>query len=235
MSKTRDIRLYEDLKILKELTESCQYLEINNAKSPFEKINEIEKPQTEYMLTYTLKGYIDSSGKIRDIHRVKMTLPNNYPITEPPIFRFEDDFWHTNVYSSGEVCLGFGSTNKWKPTFPLEDLIIDIAKIICFKKDSYNTKSPANSACNQNWISSHQIPVDKRNIIPKNLPDVTVIQKNIPDVIVKKIPPIIKTNTPVNYGSPPNSDSSSSKPITIRITKDSIPKKIKILKDQLKT
>jgi hypothetical protein len=137
------------------------------------------------MLTFALKGYIDESGNTADSHQVKMTLPARYPISESPQFQFVNKLWHPNVYNNGDVCLGLSS--GWKPGFIITDLVVDIAKYICFKDDSYNLDSSANGSCDEDWISDHDIPVDHTNIFMVDKP-VVVVKENKINIKIKDAP-----------------------------------------------
>lgn len=164
MVKIRELRLLEDKKKLEKIAEFCHYLNVQPVKG---------NPPSEYMLTFSLKGYIDEAGNTRDIHQVRLFLPSGYPISMPPSFQFVNKLWHPNVYVNGDVCLGF-SNSTWKPGFRIDELVVDIAKLICFKKDSYNLGSIANRNCDASWINSHIIPIDNTNILPVDKPSIVV-------------------------------------------------------------
>ena len=176
MNKTREFRLLEDKKKLEKMAESCPYLTVQQVKG---------NPPTEYMLTFKLRGYIDSKGNTRDMHQVRLTLPSGYPILSPPSFQFVNKLWHPNVYRNGDVCLGL--SGSWKPGYRIDELVEDIAKYICFKKDSYNLSSIANSSCDASWIRTHTIPVDNTNILHVDKFNVVVKKPKI-DIKIKDNP-----------------------------------------------
>lgn len=178
MSSTRDTRLVEDQKKLEKLAAACDYLQVEPIRG---------NPPTEYLLTFKLNGYVDSSGKVSKTHKVRLTLPAGYPISDWPAFHFDKGLWHPNVYTSGDVCLGF-SSSRWKPGFRIDELVIDIAKFICFKEDSYNLNSPANGGCSSSWISSHTIPVDSTNVLPRNIHGIRIKEKPKISIKVKEKP-----------------------------------------------
>ena len=82
----------------------------------------------------------DRSGKISEITKVEIQLPERYPFVEPKVI-FKTIVFHPNVYSSGQVCLG----TKWIPTEGLDLLLERLIKILVFDATILNTKSPANS------------------------------------------------------------------------------------------
>ncbi|MGE5341248.1 MAG: ubiquitin-conjugating enzyme E2 [Candidatus Omnitrophota bacterium] len=172
----------EDKKKLEKLVESCHYLTVQPIKG---------NPPAEYILTFKLRGYIDVEGNTRDIHQVRLLLPSGYPISAPPSFQFINRLWHPNVYLNGDVCLGFSGSN-WKPSFRIDELVVDLAKYICLKEDSYNLKSLANSSCNAAWITSHTIPIDNTNILPVDKPKIVIKEKKNIDI------KITNSQTPMN-------------------------------------
>jgi ubiquitin-protein ligase len=176
MNKTRELRLLEDKKKLEKMAESCPYLTVQPVKGT---------PPTEYMLTFKLRGYINRAGNTRDTHKVRLRLPAGYPISAAPSFQFVNKLWHPNVYSNGDVCLGL--SGAWKPGYRIDELVEDIAKYICFKKDSYNLSSKANSSCDASWIRSHTIPADNTNILSVDKLNV-VVKKSKIDIKIKDTP-----------------------------------------------
>lgn len=191
MSKTRDLRLREDKKKLDKMAQSCGYLTIQPLKG---------NPPSAYMLTFSLTGYIDASGKKGNSHQVKLTLPARYPIHEAPKFQFVKKLWHPNVYANGDVCLGL--TSRWNPGFIITELVLDIAKYICFKEDSYNLSSLANSRCNATWIAAHPVPVDHTNIFFEDKPAIVVKEKKL-NISIKEAPANLqdKIKIRINHGT----------------------------------
>jgi len=150
MGRARDIRLLSDYQKISHFIE----------KHPFISIVKVEgMPPVEYLLAFQLSGYINISGQVVTHHEVKLMFPEQYPFSAPPKFSFTKSLFHPNVYKNGDVCHGW-YLNNWHPGIHIEDLLLDIAKMICFKPDSYNLKSPANFLCDSEWIATHQIPID---------------------------------------------------------------------------
>jgi ubiquitin-protein ligase len=170
MSKTRNIRLQQDKKKLEKLAESCHFLTVQPTKG---------NPPTEYMLTFKLRGYIDSAGNTRDIHKVRLDIPAQYPFSAPPAFYFTGKLWHPHVMDNGWACIGFHG-NEWTPAFRIDDLVIDVAKFICFKEDSYVKPLAHHFA---EFIKSHPIPSDNTNILGVN--KIIVKPKPKPNIEVK--------------------------------------------------
>lgn len=170
MGRARDIRLMTDRQKIKQLEEKYHYFNI---------VEEKGIPPTEYILKFDLKGYINQAGQTASEHLVRLSLPEKYPFSAPPKFSFLNNLFHPNVYTNGDVCHGW-YLNHWDMGIHIDDLIMDIARMICFKTNSYNLKSPANYFCNQEWILAHQIPIDHTNLIEKN----TAHTYSIPDYLL---------------------------------------------------
>ncbi|XP_028402984.1 ubiquitin-conjugating enzyme E2 2-like [Dendronephthya gigantea] len=55
--------------------------------------------------------------------KIQIVLPEEYPLS-PPTIRFLTPVFHVNIeQSSGHVCLGFVSADKWNPTNGVEDVL----------------------------------------------------------------------------------------------------------------
>ncbi|CAB4036406.1 Hypothetical predicted protein [Paramuricea clavata] len=55
--------------------------------------------------------------------KTQVVLPEEYPLS-PPTIRFLTPVYHVNIdQSSGQVCLGFVSADKWNPTNGIEDVL----------------------------------------------------------------------------------------------------------------
>ncbi len=180
MGKVRDIRLAEDQKKITQLA----------ARYPFLKITQVKgNPAYQYLLVFQLLGYVNAKGDLAQLHPLLVTFPEKYPFAAPPKFTFLKGLFHPNVYQNGDVCHGW-YLNNWTPAIRVDDLLMDIMKMICFKKDSYNLASPANYDCDRDWIARHRIPADYINLnlgymdtLPKNMPVPEKItkQREVPD------------------------------------------------------
>lgn len=154
MGKARDIRLAQDSQKIYELANGSPYFHVVSSKG---------MPASEYLLEFRLRGYLNQEGQTANLHRVKLFLPEQYPFSAPPKFAFAKTLFHPNVYKNGDVCHGW-YLNNWNPAIRIDDLIMDVAKMICFKTDSYNLRSPANYNCDKDWIAAHKIPADRTNL-----------------------------------------------------------------------
>ena len=155
MGRARDLRLLGDQQKIMKLAAGCPYLRIKPIKG---------QPPTAYQLEFKLKGYINKNAQVAGFHKVRLVFPEQYPFFAPPKFSFLGrGLFHPNVYRNGEVCHGW-YLNNWNPAIHIDDLILDIARIISFKTNSYNLKSPANYACDMEWIEAHEIPVDTTDL-----------------------------------------------------------------------
>lgn len=158
MGRARDMRLLSDY----------QKITLFANKFPFLTINKVEgMPPVEYLLEFKLKGYLNAQSEIANVHTLKLTFPEQYPFSAPPKFAFVKGLFHPNVYKNGDVCHGW-YLNNWHPGIHIDDLLMDITKMICFKPDSYNLKSPANYACDADWIATHTIPADDITLFINN-------------------------------------------------------------------
>ncbi len=156
MGRARDMRLLEDQRKIEELAQKVGYFQVTNTRG---------LPPTEYTLEFCLQGYINKEGEIVNGHIVRLSLPERYPFSAPPKFSILNGLFHPNVYKNGDVCHGW-FLNNWHPAIHIDDLILDVAKMISFKSDSYNLKSPANYDCDEEWIKNHQIPLDETLLEP---------------------------------------------------------------------
>lgn len=154
MGRVRDMRLLQDWRKIKRMADAVPFLTIKRLKG---------QPPTEYILTFNLKGYVNGSGTIAHGHDVRLIFPEKYPLAAPPKFAFLKGLFHPNVYLNGDVCHGW-YLNNWNPAINISDFIVDIAKMICFKTDSYNMSSPANYSCDKEWIAKHIIPIDNTSL-----------------------------------------------------------------------
>lgn len=181
MGRARDTRLLSDYQKISEFT----------AKRPYVCITEVKgMPPVAYTLEFLLNGYVDETGKTARKHLLRIIFPEQYPFSVPPKFVFVNGLFHPNVYKNGDVCHGWYLHN-WHPGIHIDDLLIDIAKIICFKTDSYNLKSPANFACDAEWIATHPIPADEIQLTePVTLTGAVVSLPAEPDKKTK--PPLAK-------------------------------------------
>lgn len=206
MGRARDIRLLEDAQKVRELELRSDYLSVTYKRGT---------PPTEYLLRFNLTGYLNREGKTTDKHIVRITFPEQYPFSAPPKFSFLRGLYHPNVYRNGDVCHGW-YLNNWHPAIRVDDLLMDLAKMICFKKDSYNLKSPANYDCDEDWIAANQIPIDDKDlqqwypdISPSNQP------KIIQEPTIRKSPLQINVKSTKNFS--PSKIKKSATNIRIRI------------------
>ncbi|GAB5593884.1 Ubiquitin-conjugating enzyme subunit [Umbelopsis nana] len=83
--------------------------------------------------------------------KATMTFPEDYPF-QPPMFRFNNDFYHPNVYSDGRLCIsilhppgddpvsGEKAEERWNPTQSVESVLMSIISLLA----DPNCSSPAN-------------------------------------------------------------------------------------------
>jgi len=151
MNQTRLLRLQNDYEQLKNIDDISPYISIRGERG---------NPPTKYEIIYRIPGYVNSSGDIRDEHRVELNLPHDYPFSAPPKFRFLDSLWHPNVFVGGDVCLGLTADN-WRVGYELDQLVYDVGNIVLFDPISINLGSLARGTLTEwnAWINSHRAPL----------------------------------------------------------------------------
>jgi ubiquitin-protein ligase len=151
-----------EIRILRLENDNKALLNIDR-KSPHISIEPMSgRPPYKYLITYSVKGYLDQSGATRSIHHVEMTLPEGYPVSDPPQFIFRESLWHPNVFADGKVCLGL-TTSNWNFGYDIDQLIYDVGNMVRFAPNSINLKSIARMNIGKDawktWINSHQAPL----------------------------------------------------------------------------
>ncbi|KAG2207735.1 hypothetical protein INT47_011855 [Mucor saturninus] len=83
--------------------------------------------------------------------KATMTFPDDYPFN-PPTFRFNNEFYHPNVYPDGRLCIsilhppgedpisGEKAEERWNPTQSVESVLVSIISLLA----DPNCSSPAN-------------------------------------------------------------------------------------------
>ncbi|KAG2205591.1 hypothetical protein INT46_005511 [Mucor plumbeus] len=83
--------------------------------------------------------------------KATMTFPDDYPFN-PPTFRFNNSFYHPNVYPDGRLCIsilhppgedpisGEKAEERWNPTQSVESVLVSIISLLA----DPNCSSPAN-------------------------------------------------------------------------------------------
>ncbi|KXN69474.1 ubiquitin-conjugating enzyme, partial [Conidiobolus coronatus NRRL 28638] len=64
--------------------------------------------------------------------KLKITLPNNYPLSPPSII-FETPIYHPNIDESGVICLDIlkkGNSGKWTPVQTLSTVLISLTVLL---------------------------------------------------------------------------------------------------------
>lgn len=98
-------------------------------------------------------GIIGAPSTIYEGGYFKATLkfPNDYPFN-PPTFKFNNEFFHPNVYIDGRLCIsilhppgddptsGETAAERWNPTQSVESILISIVSLM----GDPNCSSPAN-------------------------------------------------------------------------------------------
>ncbi len=116
-------------------------------------------PPRDYEFTYHCRGIERLQGVnpvIRDVHRVKITLPANYPHEKPTVIMLTPIF-HPHVFVNNTVCIG-----NWVINESLDNLILRIGAIIQYDPNYFDFRSPANPEA-KNWAERymHLFPIGK--------------------------------------------------------------------------
>ncbi|KAI8971475.1 ubiquitin-conjugating enzyme/RWD-like protein [Mycotypha africana] len=114
--------------------------------------------------------------------KATMTFPDDYPFN-PPTFRFNNEFYHPNVYPDGRLCIsilhppgedpvsGEKAEERWNPTQSVESVLVSIISLLA----DPNCSSPANVDAGVAYrkdravfeaIVKKQVEVSKKDIPP---------------------------------------------------------------------
>ncbi|CAG8504777.1 13785_t:CDS:2 [Ambispora leptoticha] len=124
-------------------------------------------------------GIIGAPNTVYEGGYFKATLkfPDDYPFN-PPTFKFNNDFFHPNVYSDGRLCIsilhppgddptsGETAAERWNPTQSVESILISIVSLLV----DPNCSSPANVVMyrkereSYNSIVRAQVEASKKDI-----------------------------------------------------------------------
>lgn len=133
-------------------------------------IEKVGNPPTKYIFEFQLKGItgLDGNGKaiFAEKHTVEMVLHDDYPMSMP-FMRFHTPIFHPNVWSGGNICLGW-----FEIPYQISDVCAHVAKMIDYQ--IYDLNSPSNYKATE-WaksnsslfplshstLNNHQIPNDE--------------------------------------------------------------------------
>ncbi len=166
-----------DIKIQRRRTDYSRIRNFTLRNRHLKIVGATGNPPSKYTLLYTCKGYTGSDGGVSSGHRVILTLPTDYPLAVPS-FQFETPIFHPNIYADGEVCLGIDA-DQWLPGIPITTLIAKVGNMIRFSSGTFNLNSKAYTQRNpswEEWIASHQAPLDDMLYIPDDSDFIKVIQ-----------------------------------------------------------
>ena len=97
-------------------------------------------PPDKYIFEIRVNGLVpakDNSFVVRNLHKVEVFLPLDYP-RRPPFCRMVTPLFHPNI-DPQKICIG----DHWSAGQTLDQLVIRIAEMLCYQ--SYNVKSPLNA------------------------------------------------------------------------------------------
>jgi ubiquitin-protein ligase len=157
MSKARELRLLADYEHLRALTEgSGGTITIESVQG---------RPPDQYVLVYRCRSIERLNGEkpvFRDLHRVRIKLPANYPApSAPPVVDMLTPIYHPHVYPNRSVCMG-----SWETTEYLEDFALRMGALLQYDRRYLNVKDPANEEA-MYWVSRNLVllPTDDRTFV----------------------------------------------------------------------
>jgi ubiquitin-protein ligase len=146
----RETRLRSDYNRMLELTKENDLIAIEKTDGD---------PPEVYSLAFSCRGVVGvgPSGPVfADLHRVRISLPVEYP-TRPPQMRWLTPIFHPNINAEGTyVCV-----DTWYPSKFLDDLCIMLGRMIQYK--NYNPLNPLRlDAALWSKENPQLLPVDRR-------------------------------------------------------------------------
>jgi hypothetical protein len=157
MFKARELRLLADYEHLRALAaDSGGALTIETAQG---------RPPDQYVLVYrcrSIERLIGERPVLRDLHRVRIKLPANYPApSAPPVVDMLTPIFHPHVYANLSVCMG-----SWETTEYLEDFALRLGALLQYDRRYMNIKDPANEEA-MYWVSRNLalLPTDNRTFV----------------------------------------------------------------------
>ncbi|KAI8577609.1 hypothetical protein K450DRAFT_250823 [Umbelopsis ramanniana AG] len=148
--------------------------------------------------------------------KATMTFPEDYPF-QPPMFRFNNDFYHPNVYSDGRLCIsilhppgddpvsGEKAEERWNPTQSVESVLMSIISLLA----DPNCSSPANVDAGVAYRKdSEQFTAIVRAQVEtskKDIPEGFVMPKSEADFMLTA-PPVIEEDENFWYDSGEDSE-----------------------------
>ncbi|CAG8572987.1 1873_t:CDS:10 [Diversispora eburnea] len=144
-------------------------------------------------------GIIGAPSTIYEGGYFKATLkfPNDYPFN-PPTFKFNNEFFHPNVYIDGRLCIsilhppgedptsGESAAERWNPTQSVESILISIVSLM----GDPNCSSPANVDAGIMYRKDKEgyNAIVRFEASKKDVPEGLKIPINADDFIVQKRP-----------------------------------------------
>lgn len=146
----RDARLRSDYKRMLDLTEGNDLIAIEKTEGD---------PPEVYSMRFNCRGVVGVSASGPDfgeLHRVRISLPVDYP-TRAPQLRWLTPIFHPNISAEGTfVCV-----DTWYPSRFLDDLCIILGRMIQYK--NFNPLNPLRlDAAAWSTVNANILPVDRR-------------------------------------------------------------------------
>lgn len=124
------------IRLIAEYQKICVLAEL----SEFVRIVKTEgNPPEKYILELTCKGISKLNGELpiySESHLLEIFLGSEFPKDEP-IFRLNTPIWHPNIFNDGRISLfdaDYDDGYLYSPSIKLDDLVIEIIKIIRYEK-----------------------------------------------------------------------------------------------------
>ncbi len=125
-------RLASDLFKLEEFCADSDYIDFHIPKGIDQKYPD------EYVITYKVDSIVsineDQSPNIKSGFKVRIQIPDGYPMMRAPICYCEDEIWHPNVNGEGRfkgrVCINEHVIGAWQS---IELLVVHVGKILQYQ------------------------------------------------------------------------------------------------------
>lgn len=128
-----------------------------------------------------------------------MTFTTDYPY-QPPTFKFNNPFFHPNVYPDGKVCIsilhppgddpmsGETAAERWNPTQSVETVLLSIVSLMLDPNCSSPANVDAGKLFRENMKEYNKIVKEQIELSKKDIPEGLVLPTSESDYMVKPPP-----------------------------------------------
>jgi ubiquitin-protein ligase len=109
--------------------------------------------ETFYILLHPQGGHFANQKHVLELKTIYGNGEKYYFPFNPPNVRFLTQIYHTNISSSGSICLDIlKEPKKWSPQYTIETVMISIIALM----DDPNTSSPYSMEPSKHWTKCHK-------------------------------------------------------------------------------